>query len=103
METTEKTASVWELLENPPTHSTDVAQLYSWSLSCEGFKPFRAFLDLIGYSSENVGSNLANWTDPSEGFGYMELGYLAQALLEYSNRPQAVEGFIAELLEAESI
>jgi hypothetical protein len=102
MDTVEKIASVWELIENPPTHSTDVAQLYSWSLSCEEFKPFRAFLDLIGYSSENVGSNLANWTDPSNGLGYMELGYLAQALLEYSNRPQAVEGFIAELLEAES-
>jgi hypothetical protein len=28
---------------------------------------------------------------------------LAQALLEYSNRPQAVEGFIAELLEAEAV
>lgn len=102
MSTAVESASVWDLLDNPPTHSTDVAQLYSWSFNCEEFKPFRAFLDLIGYSSENVGSNLANWTDPSEGLGYVELGYLAQALLEYSNRPQAVEGFIAELLEAES-
>ena len=102
MDTVEKVASVWELLENPPSHSVDVAQLYSWSLSCEQFRPFRAFLDLIGYSSENLGSNLASWEDPSEGFGYLELGYLAQALLEYSNRPQAVKGFIVELLEAES-
>jgi hypothetical protein len=101
MNTAVESVSVWDLLDNPPTHSTDIAQLYSWSLSCEEFKPFRAFLDLIGYSSENFGSNSANWEDPSKGLGYVELGYLAQALLEYSNRPQAVEGFIAELLDAE--
>jgi hypothetical protein len=102
METVEKSAKVWDLLENPPSHSTDVAGLYSWSLSCEGFKPFRLFLDLIGYSSENLGSNLVNSEDLSEGLGFVELGYLAQALLEYSNRPQAVEGFISDLLEAET-
>jgi hypothetical protein len=102
MDTVEKSASVWDLLDNPPSHSTDVAELYSWSLNCENFKPFRVFLDLIGYSSENFGSNSANWEDPSDGLGFVELGYLAQALLEYSNRPQAVEGFIAELLDAES-
>jgi hypothetical protein len=31
----------------------------------------------------------------------MELGYLAQGLEEYSNRPQDVENYIRQLLEAE--
>lgn len=89
METKNKT--IWDLLENPPNYAEGTARLYSWSLNHEFFSPFRKFLDLIGYSEDEFG----------EPLGYMELGYLAQGLEEYSNRPQDVENYVRQLLEAE--
>jgi hypothetical protein len=96
-----KTASLWDLLENPPNYAEGTARLYSWSLNHEFFSPFRKFLDLIGYSEDEFGEPLGDWKKPSEFLGYMELGFLAQGLEEYSNRPQDVENYARQLLEAE--
>ena len=60
------------------------------------------FLDLVGHSAENLGSPLADWKDPSESMGYVELGKLGEALAEWSNRPQDCEAFVLELLSVES-
>lgn len=102
METQTKTENLWDLLENPPTYAEATARLYSWSLNHEFFSPFRKFLDLIGYSEDYIGEPIADWTKPSEFLGYMELGYLAQGLEEYSNRPQEVENYIQKLIAAET-
>lgn len=88
--------------DSAPTYAEGVERLYSWSSNHEGFKPFRKFLDLIGWSADEYGSNLDSWADPADSFGYMELGLLADALTEYANRPDDVRGFISELLEVES-
>ena len=88
-----------------PTYCEGVAALYRWSANYTDFLPFRKFLDLIGFAETYYGDDsvtLADWKQPSEGFGYMELGYLADALTEYANRPQEVERWIMELLEVEA-
>ena len=97
-----KTQTIWDLLENPPNYAEGTARLYSWSLNHEFFSPFRKFLDLIGYSEDEFGEPLGDWKKPSEFLGYMELGYLAQGLEEYSNRPGDARDHIARLLEAET-
>jgi hypothetical protein len=91
--------------DHAPTYAEGVATLYSWSSNYEDFKPFRKFLDLIGYPETAYGDDtvtLADWSRPTDGLGYMEIGYLADALQEYANRPEDVERFIMELLEVES-
>jgi hypothetical protein len=60
------------------------------------------FLDLVGHSAENLGSPLADWKDPSESMGYVELGKLGEALAEWSNNPQGCAAFVSEILEVES-
>ena len=88
--------------EEAPNYAEAVASLYGWASNYEGMTPFRKFLDLIGWSLEEYGSPLADWSNPADALGYMEIGYLAEALTEYANRPLDVEGFIRELLDVES-
>lgn len=88
--------------ENSPTYCEAIESLYSWSSNYQDFKPFRKFLDLVGHSSENLGSPLAEWAEPSDSLGYVELGKLGEALVEWANRPQECEDFISELLNVES-
>lgn len=99
MEVKEK--DIWEFLEEEPRWGKEVKALYEWSLNCEGFAPFRKFLDLIGYSEENFGTNFADWNSPAFSLGYKELDYLADALKEYADNPIEVEKYIDNLLEAE--
>jgi hypothetical protein len=87
--------------ENAPTYCEAVESLYSFASNHEGFAPFRKYLDLIGYTEEEVGSALGDWSKPSSALGYMELGLLGDALTEYANRPQDVEAFVKELLSVE--
>lgn len=87
-----------------PTYCEGVADLYRWSANFDNFEPFRKFLDLIGFAETYYGDDsvtLAEWKRPASGFGYLELGKLAEALTEYANRPQEVERWIMELLEVE--
>lgn len=101
--TTDLTGSL-EWSDNAPTYCEAVASLYRWSANYDDFKPFRKFLDLIGYPETAYGEelSLADWSRPADGLGYMELGYLAEALTEYANRPEEVERWVMELLEVES-
>lgn len=88
--------------DHAPTYCEGVSTLYSWSSNYQGFTPFRKFLDLIGYTMEEFGACLADWADPTECLGFVEIGYLAEALTEFANRPHDVLGFIQELLLVES-
>jgi hypothetical protein len=88
--------------ENSPTYCEAIESLYSWSSNYQDFKPFRKFLDLVGHSAENLGSPLADWAEPSDSLGFVELGKLGEALVEWANRPQECEDFISKLLEVES-
>ena len=98
--TTDLTGSL-EWSDTAPTYCEGVAELYRWSANYDDFKPFRKFLDLIGYSEEHYDCTAADWTRPADGLGYVELGYLADALTEYANRPLDVQRWMDELLEIE--
>lgn len=77
----------------------EVIALYEWSHNFDYPSPMSLYLDLIGYSEEQLGMNLCSEKLPS--LGYLELSYLADALKEYTNSPQDVYEFVEELLEAE--
>jgi hypothetical protein len=79
-----------------------ICGLYSWSANYEDYAPFRYFLDLVGYSDETFGQNLADWSKVSTNLRYLELDYLADALKEYATIGEDAYRFVLELLEAEA-
>ena len=89
---------IWDFLETESRWGKTVKELYQWSLNCEQV-PFLKFLDLIGYSEFNL---YADWKTPSKFMGYMELGYLADALNEYADNPIEIEKYVFQLLQAEA-
>jgi hypothetical protein len=101
METTAKT--VWDLYENPPKGAEETSALAEWSLNYDGKKgtPFQIFLDLIGYSEDELGTKLFQG-EFSPVLGFLELDYLADALKEYANNPEPVRQFIADLFKLEA-
>ncbi len=95
------TPSVWALLEDPPAGCEAVASLYNWSTNYEaGRGPISLFLDLIGWSDEQLGEPIYSLKDAS--LGYVELDKLGLALREYSDRPSDVRAYVDQLLEAEA-
>lgn len=88
------------LLETRDKHLEPVASLYSWSTNYDSGKgPFTVFLDLIGWSMDELGDTLYNLRDAS--LGYLELSYLAKALETYSDRPSDVMDYVNALMSAE--
>jgi len=106
---------VYELLDNAPEYAEDVASLYDWSTNYDtGNGPFSLFLDMIGWSDDELGTviygptihwaeqaarNLTSW---NANLGYVELSKLADALKEYVYRPQDVRAYVDQLMTAES-
>lgn len=88
--------------DNRPDYCEGISDLYSWSSNYPDMKPFRKFLDLVGYSAEHYGSPLDNWKEPSEALGYLELGKLGRAISEWADRPTDCEAFVSELLDVEA-
>ena len=77
-----------------------VFRLYQWSTNFQsGEGPFTLFLDLIGWSSEQLGENLTE-VDAAR-LGYKELDLLADALKDYSDRPGDVMEYVQFLLDCE--
>ena len=99
---TENTADVWEFLERPNPKAPEAQALYSWGLNCNrDANPFTVYLDLIGWSKENYGSDLV--IRDLGYLGYMELGYLADALTEYANSPREVTEWLDALMACEGV
>jgi hypothetical protein len=94
---------IWDLLEDPKPNQEHIAGLISWSMNYDlkTGTPYHIFLDLIGYSMEEYGSNLFDYNNVHRVLGYMELDYLADALKEYAENPQAVLDFLRVIDEAE--
>jgi hypothetical protein len=74
-----------------------IADLYylSWNYDFPG--PYIFFLDLIGYSEENFGTRIYDYSKMTTQLQHSELDYLADALKCYALRPQDVEDFINKL------
>lgn len=94
---------LWDLLEDPKPNQEHTASLISWSMNYDlkTGTPYHIFLDLIGYSANEYGSNLFDYNNVHRVLGYMELDYLADALKEYAENPQAVLDLIGAIDEAE--
>ena len=99
METINKGKTLEELLEGD--RFKGICGLYSWSTNYEFPTPFTYFLDLIGYSDEMAGENLADWSKVATNLNYLELDYLEDALKEYATIGEDAYRFVLELLEAE--
>jgi hypothetical protein len=92
----------WELLETPPDYAAHTNALYEWSLNYDAGKgPITLFLDLIGYSANEYGTNLFDLSEVHRSLGYLELDYLGDALKEYADRPGDVMAWLEQLLAAE--
>ena len=86
---------IWQMLEETaPQGCENVQDLYSWSSNYDAGKgPFTLFLDLIGWSEDELG-------EPYASLGYV--GKLAEALTEYADRPHDVREYVDALMAAES-
>ena len=94
---------VWQLLEDAPSGCDAVASLYQWSTNYDcGKGPFTLFIDLIGWSEDNIGSTIYPYSDLQGSLGYVELDKLADALTAYADRPHDVSDYVSALLEAEA-
>ena len=96
-----KIEDVWEFVDRSMTTKMGaIAELWHWSTNYQhNSNPFNAFLDIIGWSAENVGSSLFDWEDPQ--FGAIEQDYLANALLINASSPNDVEQWIDQLMALE--
>jgi hypothetical protein len=92
---------VWEFLDTEAQGADEVRALANWATNYDaGRSPFGVFLDLIGWSEDNLGESLV--PNPSSVIGYLEADYLADALKEYAHNPSAVMSWIGDLMEAEA-
>lgn len=98
METQEKTLE--QVLRDGEERFPHIVALYEWSLNYRtGEGPITLFLDLIGYTVEEIGETLY---DPMKaGLGYLELDYLADALKEYATIGQDAYDFAVKIVNAE--
>ena len=96
----ETTTTIEQPLEKGEERFPEIVGLYNWSLNYEAGKgPMTLFVDLIGYSEEQIGAPLYDLTNPQ--LGYLELDYLADALKEYARIGQDAYDFVVSLLDAE--
>ncbi len=88
---------VWAYAENAPAYADAVSDLWHWSTNYDAGKgPVTLFLDLIGWSADNIGQALYDLNDAS--LGYVELDKLAKALTQYADRPTDVVAWVEGLL-----
>lgn len=94
--------TIEEILEDPTTIKLEpIKDLWIESSNYPFPTPLSFFLDLIGYSSEELGVNLTSLEEMKEKLGYHELGALGEALVAYADRPEESLKLIEELIEAE--
>jgi hypothetical protein len=79
----------------------NIVGLYIWSQNYEYPSPMSYFLDLIGFSSEELGDTLGDWAKVQEKISLLELAYIADALQEYLNDAERAYVVIVELVNAE--
>lgn len=94
------TDTFYALLENPPEGCEAVAQLWHWSLNYDpGKGPATLFLDLVGWSQDELGEALYSLSGAS--LGYRELEELHDALGDYVKDPQGVRDYVQRVICAE--
>lgn len=76
-----------------------IDDLWQWSQNFTFPTPASQFLDLIGWSMDELGEPLCSPGSPT--LGYREHHFLGWALLAYAHRPGDVLERVAELMAAE--
>lgn len=88
------------LLANSTERFPEIVSLYEWSTNYSaGNTPFTLFIDLIGYSVDEIGEPMYNLTN--NPLGYLELDYLGDALKEYASKGESAYDFVIAILDAE--
>lgn len=91
---------VWlSLIEEPPRKLDAVARLWDYSRYCEHPSPAFVFLCLTRDESTE-GADMTPDKLTSQ-LGEIELGLIAEALDQFSDRPMDARQYVADLLEAE--
>jgi hypothetical protein len=90
----------YELLETPPANCEPIARLWTWSENYNYPTPATLFLDITGYSEDELGERLCRDTMPA--IGYLEAGMLGEALTAYADYPDTVMAYVRELLAGEA-
>ena len=90
--------NVSEFLERETVNTEKVRALVNWSTNYDIRKgtPYQIFLDLIGYSAEHFDGAIVEDVTKVP-LGYKELGFLGEALTEYSDNPKDVLDWIKKL------
>ena len=78
----------------------EIKALHDWSMNYNYPSPYSVFLDLIGWSKDELGGPLVR-DITSAPLGYLELDYLADALKEIANYGQDAYDYAIALLEEE--
>ena len=98
MDTKDKTLE--QVIEKGESIFPEITALYQWSGNyAPGQGPMTLFLDLIGYSYEQIGVRLYDMEKML--LGYLELDYLGDALKEYASKGKIAYEYVCELLDAE--
>ena len=99
METAE--ATLESVLEAGENRFPEITALYNWSMNYDAGKtPFTLFVDLIGYSQEQLGATLYDLSNPQ--LGYLELDYLGDALKEYATIGSDAYDYVVAIINAEA-
>jgi hypothetical protein len=78
----------------------DIKALHDWSMNYNFPSPYSVFLDLIGWSKDELGGPLVR-DITSAPLGYLELDYLADALKEIASNGEDAYNYAIALLEEE--
>jgi hypothetical protein len=79
----------------------EIKALRDWSMNYDFPSPYSVFLDLIGWSKDELGEPLVKDLTLAP-LGYLELDYLSDALKEVANHGQDAYDYAASLLEEEA-
>lgn len=77
------TETLEDIIARHQQNYPQIVDLYEWSLNYEYPSPFSYFLDLIGYSNQEFGQNLGDWSKVTEKINLLELDYISKAVMEY--------------------
>lgn len=86
------TMDEYEYLETADEYLYPIVRLINWASNEDRPYTYTLFLDLIGWTEDHLGQTLYDLSKNTPG--YLELGYLADALQVYSNRPNDVRKFV---------
>jgi hypothetical protein len=91
----------WKMLDTDhPACVKNTAALASLSTNYDFPSPFSLFLDLIGWSEDNLGERL--YQLDSLHLDYLAGSYLGSALSEYSDKPDEVTAWVTKLCAEET-